>query len=45
MGMGGYGSQFGSFGNGFSPWGNSYGGMGSGMRFGLGGGRMGGMWP
>jgi hypothetical protein len=47
MGMGGMGGMGGmnSFGNGFSPYGSSYGGMGSGMRFGVGGGRVGGMWP
>jgi hypothetical protein len=52
---GGYGSGFGlgnyggfnSFNNGLSPFGSPYSpyGMGSGLRFGLGGGRVGGMWP
>jgi hypothetical protein len=42
---------FGTFNNGFSPFGSSYmggpygSGYGSGLRFGFGGGRMGGMWP
>jgi hypothetical protein len=50
-GLGSMGS-FGNFNNGFSPFGSpyagspyGYGGGGSGLRFGLGGGRMGGMWP
>jgi hypothetical protein len=43
-GMGGMGGMN-SFGNGFSPYGSSFGGGGSGMRFGVGGGRVGGMWP
>jgi hypothetical protein len=43
-------NSFGSFNNGFSPFGSPMmgsplGGYGSGMRFGFGGGRMGGMWP
>lgn len=45
-GLGNYGS-FGSFNNGFAPFGNPYGGYGTGpgVRFGFGGGRMGGFWP
>ncbi|MBI2810152.1 MAG: hypothetical protein HYX67_04900 [Candidatus Melainabacteria bacterium] len=42
-GMGGMGMN--GFGNGFSPYGSSFGIGGSGMRMGIGGGRVGGMWP
>ncbi|MBS2002664.1 MAG: hypothetical protein U0103_26480 [Candidatus Obscuribacterales bacterium] len=42
-GMGGMGMN--GFGNGFSPYGSSYGIGGSGIRMGIGGGRVGGMWP